>query len=286
MQLRRLKTRARQFFDHRSIQREIETRMRSGVTHVLPDFVIAGVMKCGTTSLFNHLINHRCVAEPLVKGVKYFNRNLERGDEWYKANFPSDEEMQALRSSEGCAMTGESSPDYLPNPEAASLLHQLRPDVQLIVLLRDPVDRALSHYHYRKVRGRENRSFEEAIKENLASLEAEAAGISLLQQHPNYTSYLGRGLYMPQLRHWLEVFPKEQIKVVGSEQFLQDAQSVYSEVLEYLGLPGDQLAVRKKYNTGKYDEMSSSTHQLLCDYFRPHNQHLFEFVGREFEWKS
>ena len=260
--------------------------MRSGVTHVLPDFVIAGVMKCGTTSLFNHLINHRCVAEPLVKGVKYFNRNLERGDEWYKANFPSDEEMQALRTSEGCAMTGESSPDYLPNPEAASLLHQLRPDVQLIVLLRDPVDRALSHYHYRKVRGRENRSFEEAIKENLASLEAEAAGISLLQQHPNYTSYLGRGLYMPQLRHWLEVFPKEQIKVVGSEQFLQDAQSVYSEVLEYLGLPGDQLAVRKKYNTGKYDEMSSSTHQLLCDYFRPHNQHLFEFVGREFESKS
>ena len=286
MQTNRLMTRTRKFFDHRAIESEINARMRSGVNHALPDFVIAGVMKRGTTSLFNHLISHRCVAEPLVKGVKYFNRNLERGDDWYRANFPSEQEMQVLRSTEGCALTGESSPDYLPNPEAASLLYQLRPDVRLIVLLRDPVDRALSHYHYRKVRGRENRSFEDAINENLTSLEAEAAGVSLLQQHPNYTSYLGRGLYMPQLRHWLEVFPKEQILVVGSERFLQDAQSVYSEVLEFLGLPDHQLVIQKKYNTGKYDEMSSSTRQLLCDYFRPHNQQLFEFVEREFDWKS
>ena len=285
MQISRLKTRTRKFFDHRAVELEIEYRMRSGVNHALPDFVIAGVMKCGTTSLFNHLISHRCVAEPLVKGVKYFNRNLERGEAWYRANFPSEEEMQALRATEGFGLTGESSPDYLPNPEAALLLHQLRPDVRLIVLLRDPVDRALSHYHYRKVRGRENRSFEDAIKDNLTSLETEAAGVELLRQHPNYTSYLGRGLYMPQLRYWLEVFPEEQILVIGSEQFLQDAQSVYSEVLEFLDLPDHQLSIQKKYNTGKYDEMTSSTRQLLCDYFRPHSQQLFEFTGREFDWK-
>jgi hypothetical protein len=189
-----------------------------------------------------------------------------------------------MRQKEGMAITGESSPDYLPNPEAAERLYKLRSDVRLIVLLRDPVTRAFSHYHYRKVRGREQLPFEVAIENNLASLRAEDEGISMLKRHENYTSYLGRGLYMPQLEHWLKVFPKEQILVVGSEQFAQDAQSVYSEVLEFLDLPQHQLAEQKRFNTGKYEPMAEETRQQLVEYFKPHNEALFQFAGREFDW--
>ena len=286
MSLGRSIGRVRQFFNHRAQGRLVERRMASNIEYALPDFVIVGVMKCGTTSLFNHLISHPCIAEPLVKGVKYYNKSFDRGEGWYRAHFPAQADLDELRAVQGIAMTGESSPDYLPNPDAAKRLKALTPDAKLILLLRDPVTRAFSHYHYRKVRGRESLSFEQAVENNLNSLKKEQQGVELLRDHANYTSYLGRGLYMPQLRHWFEEFPKEQFLVVSSEDFSTDAQSVYADVTEFLNLPAHSLINTNKHNTGKYKKMANSTRQDLIDYFRPHNQELFKFAGREFDWQS
>ncbi len=282
--LSRVPTRIRKFFVHRKLDVELDNRVASGAEHALPDFVISGVMKCGTTSLFDHISRHPSVFPPLVKGVKYYNRHFERGEAWYRAHFPLRSDLEREEQSQGVALTGESSPDYLPDPLAAQRLRELTPDARLIVLLRNPVSRAFSHYHYRKVRSREPASFADAIEANLAQLVDEPVTGDVLSEHAEYTSYIGRGLYMRQLRAWMQVFPPEQILILSSEEFAADAQPTYSRVLDFLGLPDFQLPEQKKLNTGKYSPMDEALQTRLQDYFRPHNAELYKFAGRDFGW--
>lgn len=270
---------------YKSQSQDMRVYLRSfiGSMYVLPDFLIMGAQKCGTTSLYTYLAAHPNVFPPLVKGAKYFTQHYSKGPNWYRAHFPSAFRCAYNKKFHNIdIVTGESSPDYMPDPSAPERILKLIPDVKLIALLRNPVDRAYSHYHYRLVRNRESLSFDDAIQLNKKELED--GWHSIRHNRGVYNSYLARGLYVYQLETWMSVFPKDQLLVLSNEQLSADPHATYAQVLEFLGLPQAEPPTQKKYNKGRYESMAPETRSDLIDYFNSHNQRLYEYLGKEFGW--
>jgi hypothetical protein len=258
---------------------------------VLPDFLIIGAQKCGTTSLYNNLTRHLNVRPAFVKEVRYFNNHFDKGINWYKAHYPSILYKFLINKLNGHDfITGEGEPSYLPNPIVPQRVFDLIPEVKLIVMLRNPVDRAYSHYNHRLHNGREKLSFEEVVKldkeklkngwENLETGDYKRLGTM-------HYSYLPRGIYINQLKIWMDIFPKEQFLIIKAEDFFSDTATIFNKVLEFLNLPYSDLVTFKKSNTGKYKKkMSATMRQDLINYFYPFNQRLYEYLDTDFAWDN
>lgn len=252
---------------------------------VLPNFIIIGVQKGGTSSLYSYLLQHPNVVPGYKKEVKFFDGNHHKGLDWYRYNFPLKSEM-----SDPTKQTGEASPSYVFHPLVPQRIKKALPDVKLILLLRDPVARAYSHFQGNLRKGQENLSFNEAIDQEYSRLKGERESIIADQHYPMYKylvySYLARGIYIDQIRNWLESFSLEQILILRSEGLFLNPQNVYARVLEFLGLADYQLDHYDVYNYGRYDLMDPETERKLREYFNPYNQELSEFLGVDFGWKT
>jgi hypothetical protein len=158
----------------------------------------------------------------------------------------------------------------------------------LIVLLRNPVDRAYSHYHHQVTRGRESLSFEQAIEAEPQRLSGELEKIMADEHYLSFNqahfSYLARGIYVDQLKAWSNLFPPEQLLILNSEAFFADPATTYCQVVSFLNAPESVLQSTNKRNVGSYQKMSPATRQRLVEYFRPHNQRLYEYLGTSFNW--
>ncbi len=127
---------------------------------VLPDFVVIGAQRSGTTSLYNNLVEHPQIASCIRKEVHYFDAYFERGSYWYRGHFPRAAELRRLARRHGApVLTGEATPMYLFDPPCRRRLAELVPDAKLLVLLRDPVAREYSQYQVRVVRHGATASF-------------------------------------------------------------------------------------------------------------------------------
>lgn len=256
---------------------------------ILPDFLIIGAQKCGTTSLYTYLVQHQNISPAFEKEVRYFNDHYENGVNWYKAHFPTKLHKYLMTQRNGTSLiTGEGEPSYLPNPIVPQRVFELTPSVKLIVMLRNPVDRAYSHYQHRFSRGREARTFEEVVKTDKEKLkngwEKLATGDYKSLGHLHY-SYLPRGIYVDQIKSWMTVFPKEQFLFIRAEDFFSDSQKHFNEVLAFFDLPEHRLEKSERHNAGKYvQQMSVEIREDLVDYFRPHNQRLREYLDQDFAW--
>jgi len=185
-------------------------------------------------------------------------------------------------------MVGEASPGYLLHPLAPERVQGTVPDARLIVLLRDPVDRAFSHYHHEVALGREPLSFEEALDHEPERTRGEE---ERLIREPDYFShawwnhtYLARGRYAEQLERWLAVFPREQLLVLASEELGADPALVYARTLEFLGVTRHELTEFPLVFKQEYGEMRADTRRTLADYFSAPNERLYELLGRDFGW--
>jgi len=245
----------------------------------LPDFLIIGAQKAGTTSLASYLAAHPGVAPSKCKEVHFFDLNYEKGVDWYRSHF-SIAAGQGLRSRlRGRRMqTGEASPYYIFHPLAASRAFDLLPATRVIVLLRDPVDRAYSHYHHEIRLGAEALSFEDAIEaedqriaEEEQRLALDSSYISFNYQH---FTYLKRGIYADQIRRWLRYYRPEQFLILSSERFFQDPALEYQRVLHFLGLPPWDLPAYPAELVGTYRPLPTATRKYLQEYFAPHNSAL------------
>ncbi len=248
----------------------------------LPNFVIVGAMKGGTTSMFQYLAGHPQVHPPFRKEIKFFDIHYTKGLGWYRAHFPLWLKMKAP------AVTGEATPYYLFHPLAAERMAKVLPKAKLIIMLRNPVDRAYSHYsHIRRV-GREPLSFEDALAAEPDRLAGEADRII---SNPNYStfthvhySYLARGRYAEQLPRWLEYFPREQMLILPSDELTAAPAQVFQKALDFLGLDAWQPKDFGVFKRGSYDSMPADTRKKLVEVFRPHNQQLYDLLGMKFDW--
>ena len=255
----------------------------TGPLRSLPSVLIIGSQKGGTTSLFNYLVEHPDVLPPIGKEVHYFDLHYAAGENWYRGRFP-----YAHRLRRG-ALTLDASPYYMMHPLAPARAAGLLPDVKLIALLRNPIDRALSHYQHEVRAGREPLSFEEALDREEERLEGEE---ERLQREPDYYSwnhhryaYTRRGLYLVQLQRWMQHYPRSQLLVLQSEWLFRDPPGATDAVYRFIGLRPHQLQRYKAFLQGHYDrDLLRGVRTRLADYFAPHNRALFDWLSQEFDW--
>jgi len=250
----------------------------------LPSALIIGAQRSGTTSLFNYLIQHPDVLPPLSKEIHYFDIHYARGIKWYRGRFPF---IHQLRRG---ALTLDASPYYLPHPLAPQRVAQLLPAVKLIALLRNPVDRALSHYQHEVREGRETLSFPEAIAMESERLAHEEERLQTDPAYYSYNhhrfSYLRRGVYIEQLSRWLQHFPRSQLLVLESEWLFRDPAAASAAVHRFLGLRPHRLERYPPFYQGNYERaMPEELRRRLASYFEPSNDELFRWLGQEFDWK-
>jgi hypothetical protein len=249
---------------------------------VLPDFLVIGVMKGGTTSFFNYLAKHPQINPPFRKEIKFFDIHYPEGLGWYRAHFPTRFKMKPGM------VTGEATPYYIFHPTAAKRISNVLPNVKLIALLRNPVDRAYSHYNHMVRVGREPLSFDKAIEKEAERLNGEEEKIIADPRYSTFNhlhySYLARGRYIEQLQKWFAIFPRGQMLILASEEIYTSPAIAYRKAIEFLGLSAWEPNDFKVYKQGVYEEMPVSTRNHLIEYYRPYNQKLYDYLNRKFDW--
>lgn len=276
--------------------------------HLRPSFFIIGVNKCGTSSLYRYLMEHPSVLPCALKEPNFFGLHspdyvASNIDEYY-ALFPTIEYQGDLSFRwEASDRAGTSSltmvhvrrdpaKDYITGEASAntfhdvspSLLHRHLPSIKLIVLIRNPIDRAYSHHRmYRRFHADGNlpeldvRDFETDIR---AELQAHARGEN--------THYLGPGIYVDRLQEWVSQYGWSQIKVVITEEMAHPgkARRIMRELEDYLEVPrhdyGDFLA--RKFNHAPSSGIAPGLRAMLADFYRPYNRGLQEYLGYGIDW--
>ncbi|OCR00433.1 molybdenum ABC transporter substrate-binding protein [Oscillatoriales cyanobacterium USR001] len=242
-----------------------------------PDFIIIGSPRCGTTSLYRYLTFHPQILSAAEKEICFFSKHFHLGMAWYYAHFFPKIDAHNL-------LTGEATPTYFNYPLADRRLHQLLPEIKLILILRNPVVRAFSHYQMWVRRGTEKRSFEEAMQAEMGIM-AKATETDLASGiYWKQCEYLDKSLYVYSIRRWMKLFPKKQFLILQSEDFYANPAVILQEVFAFLGLPDYQISYYEKYNAGAYQPAIDATIQQLTEFFQPHNYKLEEELGRKFNW--
>lgn len=206
----------------------------------LPDFLIIGAQKAGTTSLFNYLCQHPQVIGSVPKELFYFCSHPERGERWYRRHFPLVSTLKA-RS----ALCGEATPTSLYSEQAAQLARQLVPQAKIIVLLREPAARAVSHYYHQVRFGVETRSIDEVF--SIENIQRWRQG-----DCPDlpWRWYFKWSDYATGSKYWDECYPSEQILILQAEDMFADPQKIYDQVTSFLGIHSQQLPDAKAFNAG------------------------------------
>jgi hypothetical protein len=248
-------------------------RIATAQQRQLPDFVIIGTQRGGTTSLYRYLTQHPDVGTALRKDVHFFDRYYEKGMDWYLAHFPVRGETPVV---------GEASPYYLFHPDVPERALGAIPCAKFIALLRNPIDRAYSHYHMKVKRGVESLSFEDAIDKERERLSSSDDPISMVRRH---YSYIERGLYIDQIKRWMTLFPREQFLIIKSEDFYSEPERIFSQVLAFLEVRPWNPINLKAYHLAEYLDMNSATRTRLGEYFAPYNRQLYAFLGRDLGWE-
>ncbi|MCR9171357.1 MAG: sulfotransferase domain-containing protein [bacterium] len=245
----------------------------------LPDFLIIGAMKGGTSSLYHWIDQHPDAHLSREQEVHFFATSYRKGLKYYRSYFPKASEDK---------LTGESSPYYFYHPLVPARVKKDLPNCKIIVLLRDPVFRAYSHYQMHQ--GIDMASdFDEAIaleEKRVAKPHADfVAGKDYRSTDHQAYSYFGRGMYFEQLERWLQYFPKEQLLVLKSENLFVNPSKVVTDVYNFLGLKPYQSQDLKAVNQREYTPISKEKYALYKKRFVADEQQLSELLGSEFTWK-
>ena len=265
-------------------------RLGRPTSGALPDFLILGAQRSGTTSLYNYLASHPDLTASLAKEPQYFSTKWSKSETWYRAHFRGVRSSGAV-GDHGRPLAFEATPYYLFHPLAAARAARVVPQAKLIALLRHPVERALSHYEHNAARGLERLSFEEAVEREPERLAGEA---QRMLDDPGYVSrahrlysYVARGCYAEQLENWMVWFPAEQFLVLRSEDFYTHTDEIYADVLKFLGVsdwrPTSFTNYSRRHGRSK---LEPDLRAKLLETFVPHNERLTALLRRDFSWTS
>lgn len=287
--------RGRQHFREALRQTRYLYRLRCRETGVLPDFLLVGAMKAGTTSLYDYVRQHPGVLPPTVKEIQYFNKpsHLRQGERWYRAQFPTRARMDQTSERLGySAVTGEATPQ-MHLPLYASLAAELVPDARIVMILRDPVSRAYSHYRHwcRHSLRFPKESFWDALQREegrvTPELERLARDPGLRPEQAIRYSYRTRGYYADQIEQWRKHFPQERILILNFDDLRANAASVCKRFFDFVGLPPWPVQTTRVRNAGRYDQpIDDRSRHYLTEHFRPYNRRLFDLIGEDWGWPS
>lgn len=241
----------------------------------LPDFIIVGTQKGGTSSLQHHLRRHPQIEmAPNFQGhtghePHFFNKHYDRGVGWYRSLFRDNGKLQ-----------GEKTPGYLSAHESHPRLRAVVPECRLIAILRDPVDRAESAFNHAVQVARQrgvrdlwgwnaHLTFEQNLQEHLAG------------RRPG--NYLRCGCYIDHLENLLLHFSREQLLVLISEEYRREPIETLKRLFRFVGAePIDTFPYHPSiHQRAKVASITASGKAWLRHYYAPFNHRLFQFLGRE-----
>jgi hypothetical protein len=196
----------------------------------------------------------------------------------------------AERRGGGRVVTGESATHYLLHPWSPVRVRETFPDIRLIVLLRDPVQRALSHYHHNRRGGAE--AAPRALDAFLMEEERIGADARRMRAEPAFYSrgfatysYLARGRYAEQLQRWFDSFPREQILIVESGRFFADTDAQFRAICRFIGIAERSLAAYPAVGQGRHSADDEEAAKFARDYFHRHNAALYDLLGERYGWQ-
>lgn len=267
-------------------------RMVTSPLRQLPDFFIIGVVKGGTTSLYKYLIQHPNIASATVKEIRYFDNKpyQNRTQSWYQSHFPLNSRITGRHQ-----LTGEASPSYFHNFEGPKRIFKMTPHAKIILCLRNPIDRAYSHYsmnmkNKKKKQGIDPpRSFEQVVHDEIEILQKHRpplppeAPVSQEFQPLSGCTYISSGIYIYSLHRWLQVFPKDRFLILKSEDLFTRPDSIVNTVYDFLKLSHHQ-GNYQSFNVGSYSHLSEDLKQRLMNFYDPYNQLLYDYLDRNFGW--
>jgi len=262
-------------------------RLATWRNRILPDFIIIGAQKSGTSSLYYYLGQHPQIIRSLIKEIHYFDGglnpkvdNFKRGQAWYRAHFPLKVEISSNKKS------FEASPSYIFNPLAPERIASLVPRIKLIAFLRNPTDRAISHYFHAKRRGYEHLPVMEALQVEDVRLKPFIEKKDYKSDIFRHHSYKNRGLYYEQIKRYLKYFQKENILIINSDKLFSEPDNTLKQVFNFIEIDPEfainDLSPRNVANNRS--EVTPDIYHYLDDYFRSHNELLYELIGENFEW--
>ncbi len=246
----------------------------------LPSFLVIGTRRGGSTSLYESIVQHPAVVRSrMKKGSHYFDVNHRRGWEWFRSCFPVVPAGM---------ITGEASPYYMFHPLAPRRIAKELPEVRLIAVLRNPVDRAYSHYQFERREYFEDLPFEEALDREEDRLYRERERMLSDPRYESFPlrhhSYLARGKYAEQLEEFHRQIPDVRILVLQSEALRADPSKQLGKVWRFLELEPYVGTVAQRAKQAQYPPLPAATRNRLERYFRPHNERLYAMPDVDFRW--
>ena len=248
----------------------------------LPNFIIIGVKRCGTTTLYEQLSEHPCIEKSAHDNLGFFNNNFELGVNWYKSHFVTNFKKNQIKKKYGKFATYDVTSSYIQKKKTAENIFSVLPSVKLILILRNPSDRAYSEYNQNIVDEDESRSFEELIKREIHEIKNK--GNESMEFSVDKINLVKKGIYIKQILPWLEIFPKKQILIISTEEFDENTSETYNKIFRFLELPKYEIKNNKRYRKGNYEKMKEETRQTLNNFYQKYNEELFQKIGKNFEW--
>jgi hypothetical protein len=248
-----------------------------------PSLIVIGAMRSGTSSMFKAFAAHPNVLGSLRKEVHYFDANWHRPPDWYWRHFATVSEARGR-------ITCEATPSYLFHPAAAERMQGLLPDVKLVVLLRHPVYRTISHYFHQHSRGEELRDLRSALwapESDLSPVEAAARNGGELPVKFRARAYVARSRYAPQLRRWFDRYGRDRFLIMVSEEYFADPAAGLARVVDFAGLPALAPGPSRVYNAGgARDAYDPSIAAELWEGFRESIAELEDLLGYRLPWEA
>ena len=254
-------------------------RLLSANQRKSPDFILIGAHKAGSSALYRHLYAHPDLVRAFRKEPDYFSIKYNNSQNWYKAHFP-------LSSSK--SICGDGSPSYFSHPLTASRVKKDLGDIKLILIVRNPVQRAISHYFHSVRYGWQN---EEISIEKLAASDQLIADWDRMKTEEGFLSksyfrlaYLHRGDYAVHLTSWLEHYDLSQILILRNEDLSENPEALYNQAIKFLNLKEWSPESFGRFNVGIPKKYDDSIVNWLKEYYAPKIQEFEEICGRSFHW--
>tara|TARA_B100000029_G_scaffold103718_1_gene94266 strand:- start:14004 stop:14876 length:873 start_codon:yes stop_codon:yes gene_type:complete len=253
---------------------------------VSPNFFVIGAVRSGTTSLFHYLGQHQCITSSAYDEIGYFDDNFHLGEHWYRSLFPTVFTKNKILKKHGKFLTYDVTPFYIYNPLVVERIKTYFPNSKIIACLRNPIDRAYSNYMIELQDGDTNLSFEERIQPEIELINNKKIKLDnkafLVDTY--YNNIIARGFYAEQLKHWYNSFPKEQLLMVSSEELSKNTHNTLNKIFDFLDLQNTEINDISKKNKREYRAMKKETRDFLIELYKPHNEKLYDLIGRKFAW--
>lgn len=248
---------------------------------MLPQFLIIGAQKSGTTTLFRYLLTHSKILKPIMKEINYFDEFYHKGWNWYRMHFPFSKPGH---------LTGEASTSYLFSIHAPQRIKEHLPNVKFIVLLRNPIERAYSHYYHELRNGNETiTDFNTAIEKESERIDKNyhrmTRDSSFYDPNVRRFAYIKKGIYADQFERWFVYFKPCRFKIIESNRLFKNPKDVVNEIADFLEISNEFNFEPKIYNLGKYkNNLDQNIYNKLREFYTPHNERLYRIIGERYDW--